>query len=46
MVVNPGGEIVASLGQEEEILLVSIDLEQIRLAREAICYLNDRDPGL
>lgn len=41
MVVNPSGKLVASLGQEEGILLADIDLAQNKLVREDIYHLDN-----
>jgi predicted amidohydrolase len=46
LVVDPRGEVLASLGREEEILSATIDLGQNQLVREGIYYLGDRKPNL
>ena len=42
LVVNPSGEIITEAGEEEELLIVDIDLEEVKEARKACFYLEDR----
>jgi predicted amidohydrolase len=42
MVVSPFGEILGSLGSEEETLVVDLDLDEVVRAREAIPVLHNR----
>jgi predicted amidohydrolase len=42
MVVSPFGEILGSLGSEEDILVVDLDLDEVVRAREAIPVLHNR----
>ena len=46
MVVDPRGAILIEAGEDEEIISASIDLANVKAAREKIFYLDDRISGL
>jgi predicted amidohydrolase len=41
MVVNPWGEVIASVGSEEGVLMTEIDLDEVQKVREENPFLND-----
>lgn len=44
MIVNPWGEIVASAGSDEGVVLSEIDLDKVKNIRDEFPVLNDRNP--
>lgn len=46
MIVDPMGEIVAEAGDEEEVLVAEIDLDDIHKTRSTVTYIQDRRPEI
>ncbi|MFU8848380.1 MAG: nitrilase-related carbon-nitrogen hydrolase [Opitutales bacterium] len=46
MVVDPWGEILLELGEEEDLQILEIDLSQVTLTRSKLSALSDRRPEL
>lgn len=46
VVVNPFGDVVNQAGREDEVVLGSIDLDDLNAARYKLAYLRDRRPDL
>lgn len=46
MVINPWGEVIAEGGEDEEILIAEIDLDEVNEARSRIPIFTDRRPEL
>ncbi|WP_226087847.1 carbon-nitrogen family hydrolase [Mesobacillus sp. S13] len=46
MVINPWGEVIAEGGDDEEILIAEIDLDEVKDARSKIPIFTDRRPEL
>jgi predicted amidohydrolase len=46
MIVNPEGEVIAQGGEEEQIVIADIDLEDVEKTRQAFPYFRDRRPEL
>lgn len=44
MVINPWGDVIASAGTEEGVMMAELDLEALRKTREAFPVLADRRP--
>jgi len=46
MIINPRGEMLQQAGEEEETLIETIDVEDVRRTREQFPFLRDRRPEL
>lgn len=46
MVVNPWGNILDNLEEDEDVMVVDLDLEEIKRIRESIPYLTQSDVSL
>lgn len=46
MVVNPRGEIIAELGEKEDLLICEINLDEVSMARRRAMHLTGRRPDL
>ncbi len=44
MVINPWGEVIASVGGEEGVMMAEIDLDKVKKTREEFSVLNDIRP--
>jgi len=46
LVINPTGEVLSQAGEDESVLVVDIDLEEVKKRRQIAPFLRDRRPEL